>query len=92
MKSIWKYQLTVKEKQTIRGPIIRALTAQEQYGVPCIWATVETDDPERDVDVYLMGTGCVNSAPFGARYIDTMQLENGMDGDMTVLHCFVVEA
>lgn len=58
MKTIYKYQLEVTGQQTITMPVgSEVLSIQVQYGVPCIWAKVDTGNEVGDRTFVTFGTG-----------------------------------
>lgn len=78
MKTIWKFELTLHG--AIEMPDgANILTVQEQRGVPCIWAEVDTNAPmvKRHFDIY--GTGHEMKVDMGVerKYIGTFQIQGG---------------
>ena len=58
MKEIWKFTLKVTDDQSIAMPKgAKILSAQEQYGKPCIWAIVDPDAEEETRKFRIFGTG-----------------------------------
>ena len=58
MKAIYKYQLKNISQQIIKMPEgAEILSLQTQFGVPCIWAKVDTDGKTVDRNFVLIGTG-----------------------------------
>jgi hypothetical protein len=79
MKRIYKYQLDVKDCQSIKLPKdARILTVQVQSGVPTMWAIVEPDVEDTasiELDIHMFGTGW--ELPEDAdklKYIGTVQI------------------
>lgn len=78
MKTIWKWEFSVKDKFTIDMPVgAKVLAVQTQAGVPCFWALVDSDAPRKMRTFRVYGTGhpCPD-APF-QEYIGTFQLSGG---------------
>ena len=75
MKTIYKYQLEIREYQQIwiyENPII--LSCQMQKGYPCIWASVDTDNNRIQRDIYIYETGRdIGEILLDLKYIDTVQ-------------------
>jgi hypothetical protein len=58
MKTIYKYPLSVSDKQTIKMPVgAQILTVQVQESAPCIWALVESEKEDEDRYIEIFGTG-----------------------------------
>ena len=58
MKVIYKYLLEFQTEQTIEMPIgFQILDMQKQYGVPHIWALVDSEKTPLFVKFYIYGTG-----------------------------------
>jgi len=58
MKTIWKFELSITDIQTISMPRdARILSVQTQFGKPCIWAIVSDDEIKRDRTFIIHGTG-----------------------------------
>jgi hypothetical protein len=79
-KAIFKYPLDARGEQQVMMPEgARVLSVQEQGGVICLWAMVETDRPFKTVRTFqIYGTG--HSIPDGLRhrvYVGTVQTEGG---------------
>jgi len=78
MRSVYKYQLQVKTKQSVYLPKgAQILSVQPQRDQVCIWALVDTNADPFPLDIHIYGTG--HEMPEGAnfRHLDTFQLENG---------------
>lgn len=80
MRSIWKYQITTKDEQTIAMPGgAELLTIQMQFDNLCVWALVDPDKPTKERTIRIFGTG----HPIDAdelrvmRYLGTYQLNGG---------------
>lgn len=57
-RTIWKFPLLITPLQTVRLSCgSQLLTVDVQDGIPCLWAIVETDAPERDVAIRCRTTG-----------------------------------
>ena len=79
-KTIWKFQLEVKDGNEVYMPKdAEILCIQVQNEQPCIWALVDTNQPNvrRIIDIY--GTGHEISYSMGQewKYIGTFQLLQG---------------
>ena len=65
----------------------KILTVQNQLGIPCIWALVDTDNKEDDFNIILKGTG----RPFeedDVSYDDYIGTTQDMDGKL-IWHWFL---
>lgn len=84
MKSIWKYPLSVEDKQTIEMPSgARILCVQMQHHIPCLWVVVDTEAKTEKRCFVIIGTGYErNKIPLD--YIGTVQDLGGF----LVLHVF----
>lgn len=72
MKTIYKYPLQITDRQTIDMPgDAQLLTVQMQLGVPCLWALVEPEMPQRNHVIQIYGTG--HPADDAGVYIATFQ-------------------
>lgn len=56
MRSIHKYTITM-DGVSIDAPVVKFLDVQMQYGLPRIWAEVDTGLPDRHFFVVPIGTG-----------------------------------
>lgn len=56
MKSIHKYTISL-EGSAIDAPVVKFLDVQMQYGLPRVWAEVDTSLPERHFLIIPIGTG-----------------------------------
>lgn len=80
MKTIYKYPLN---NIYIKGPIIKFLSVQSQRGLPCLWAEIDTDLPNKNYLVSITGTGL--NIPKNGIYIGTIQTED------YVFHYYLIE-
>lgn len=87
MRKIYKYELGVNgDITTIEAPIERILTVQWQSGTgPVLWAIIDTDKEEQEIDIVALGTGWDVSKGV-QEYIGTVQ-----DGFGYVWHYFVIK-
>ena len=79
-KSIWKFELEVTDKQEIKMPAgAEILTVQTQYGIPCLWAMVDTEKDLSERLIEIFGTGHRVPQDMGVmrEYIGTFQLRGG---------------
>lgn len=87
-KSIYKYQLSVTDTQTIELPVgAEILTVQTQNEMPCLWALVNPNEIKKEIHVFeIFGTGNPVNYEIGVsrRYISTFQLGGGQ----LVFHVF----
>ena len=91
MQTIYKYPLTIEDRQTLSLPQLlnnlparkQILRVGEQNGAPMLWAMVDTALPAREVSIRMFGTGqpC-DASP--ETYIGTVIFCNGQ----LVLHLF----
>lgn len=56
MKSIHKYTITM-DGVSIDAPVVKFLDVQMQYGLPRIWAEIDTSLPDRHFFIVPIGTG-----------------------------------
>lgn len=76
-RTIYKYPLTVADRQEIRMPDgAQILCVQVQRGMPCVWALVDPAAPQARKAIYIYGTGHAIPADPG-RYIGTFQVQGG---------------
>lgn len=75
MKTIYKYKLELKDKQTIKLPIgAEILTIQMQDGVFQLWALVsESASSHNEHTFFIYGTGFPIPNPEKLEYITTLQ-------------------
>jgi len=87
MTSIWKFALEIEDEQSISMPEgAEILCVQEQRGVGCLWAKVNTENPMIDKTIVIRGTG----HPFveeAGKYLGTFQI----DGGVLIWHVFEKE-
>jgi len=78
-KSIWKYQLLIKNTQKIEMPKnSEILCVQVQHNIPCIWVMVNLEEQSREFRTFIMhGTGH-QFKNNGYTYIGTYQIEEGL--------------
>ncbi len=58
MKTIYKYQLELTDKQIIKTyKNVEWLTVQLQHNTVCLWGVVDTDTCPQDAIIYIVGTG-----------------------------------
>lgn len=75
MKTIYKYEIEVTDRQLVQIPICsEILCAQMQNQKLCIWAMVDTGWVKEDVVIRVFGTGHEVAAE-NLQYIDTFQLQ-----------------
>lgn len=87
MKTIFKYPLELTDRQEVNMPFdAKILTVQVQYGVPCIWAIVDTEIKHFHSRVFdIVGTGNP-MRDCNHKYLGTIQLHDGA----LVFHVFEV--
>ena len=74
MKTIFKYQLEIKDTQVIKIPKgADPFTAQFQGEQLCVWAAVETDAELEDREFRIFGTGQPLDLSGVFRYLSTVQ-------------------
>ena len=86
MITIWKYELEVTDVQDIEMPsTANVLSVQVQNGVPCVWASVNTQDKQtKKVRFITIGTGNPYDSDVPIQFVGTYQL---MEGKL-VFHLF----
>jgi len=79
MLQIFKYQIKVQDVVEIEMPQgASVLTVQAQYGVPCIWAIVDPEQPLETRHFRIFGTGQPIEIESALNcYINTFQLLDG---------------
>ena len=80
MQTIWKFELTTTDEQTIEIPLgAEFLTVQVQNNNPCIWALVDPSQPTEKRHIEIYGTGHRIHTDIGVerKYIGTYQLNGG---------------
>jgi hypothetical protein len=76
MKTIWKYQISITDEQTLSLPQHRKfLSLQLQNGIPCLWFLVDPDTDKESVIFDFFGTGQPINRFIG-KFIGTVQLDN----------------
>lgn len=78
MITVWKFPLVPTDVQYVIMPeAMKILTVQMQFGMPCVWAMVESGSKKRQVTFWTVGTGNPCPIPLDARYVGTYQLNEG---------------
>jgi hypothetical protein len=80
VRTVYKYPIFMTDLFYLMMPKdAKILTVQDQNGVPCIWAEVDTSNPEVSREFRLVGTGHPIQPTVGKRllYIGTFQQFNG---------------
>jgi len=90
MQTIYKFQITLNDKTTVRVPKnAKLLSAQVQHGIPCVWVMLNTDEEKVDRHLYLATTG--NPMPYLKYdewiFVDTFMMYDGA----LVVHLFEVQ-
>ena len=76
-KTIWKFELSLTDVQTIKMPRdARILSVQTQFGTPFIWAIVDSEEVKEDRTFIIYGTGHPCSCK-KEDFIGTFQIDNG---------------
>lgn len=58
MKTIWRHELELTEKQTITAPgLQRIIHLDDRRGAPEVWFPVDTDQPDATLTIWIQGTG-----------------------------------
>jgi len=71
MQTIYKYPLEITDRQSVWMPArAKLLTVQMQHGVLCLWAEVDTMNPDEEIAIAVYGTG---NPCAGGQYIGTAQ-------------------
>ena len=78
MKTIWKFQLSIKGEQEIKIPKrSKLLSIQIQYSVPCLWVLVPKDENKMEV-IKLRTVGTGHHIDFDStNYVGSYQLYEG---------------
>ena len=83
VKTVWKYTLEILDTQTVRIPSLsnfenehgliwgQVLHVGQQNNIPTLWLMVDTDRPERNVEMRIVGTGQECPDPIDWDYIGT---------------------
>lgn len=75
MRTIYKYPFEITDVFTIKMPgHSKILDVKMQNGTPCIWALVDTEEPEIEKTFYLYGTGHKFTK---GEYVGTFQVNGG---------------
>lgn len=84
--TIWKFNLEITDKQTIRMPNgARILSIQEQNGELCVWAVVDPDEEYVPRKFRIFGEGhTFDLDAADAKFIGTVQC------DRLVWHIFAI--
>lgn len=74
MDTVYKYELELTERQVLSLPAdARILDIQVQNESLCAWVKLDTEKPERERVILIVGTG--NRAPHNAqKHISTVQM------------------
>jgi len=73
MKMIYKYPLATADEIDINMPAdAELLCVREQYGVPCIWALVDTSRPYEVRRLLMLGTGHNLDNVSTSKYVGTV--------------------
>jgi len=76
---IYKYQLDATDVQKVKMPrASKILTAQPQFGNPCLWAVVDPRNSEVNRIIKIAGTGYDLSNKIMGDYIGTVQIDDGL--------------
>lgn len=57
MRTIYKYDLSDMNNNILEGPIVKFLHADQQHGRIMVWAEVDTSLPNRQFQIFPIGTG-----------------------------------
>lgn len=75
MKAVFKYSVPLGIQEPIRMPRgAQLLTVQLQRDVPCVWALVDTNEPNVDRDLRWVGTGHDMAETHQHHYVGTIQV------------------
>lgn len=75
MLTVYKYQLNIDDHIIVDMPAgAELLFVSTQYGVPCLWARVDTTAPMVRRNLRIAGTGHSNA---GGIYVGTFMLHGG---------------
>ena len=78
MQTIWKYEISITDRQTILMPKgARILSFQLQNNIPCIWAIVNTEAKKETRTFLVLGTGNIFSIKNKLNFMGTIQDSNG---------------
>ena len=83
-KTIWKYELNIRDKQTVIMPKdAKIVSIQTQGHAASIWAIVDPEAETEEVEFHMFGTGHpISDEEYKRRYIGTIQIRS------SVFHCF----
>lgn len=77
MRTVYKYSIPLTDHFSLSLPIdAQLLAVQTQYGMPQLWALVETDYPTEDRYFRLAGTGHTIEVEC-PDYVGTFQIQDG---------------
>ncbi len=78
-RTIWKFTLTVADRQVLKLPTgATVLDVQTQHEVPCLWALVDPGADAEERIFYTFGTGHPVAVTGGdVRHVGTYQLSGG---------------
>jgi hypothetical protein len=75
MKTIWKYPLSMMDKQVISLPVgSKILCAQIQNDTACIWVLVDPENKQIKREIMVFGTGHPVDDSLDLEYIGTFQI------------------
>jgi hypothetical protein len=75
MRTIHKYPLELAPEVPVIMPDgAEIIAVQEQFGLPTIWAIVDTDKPKKRRIFRIIGTG-QNNVPDKSFYLGTVQID-----------------
>ena len=79
MRTIWKYEINIEDFFVLSMPIGSSiLTLQIQRGKPCLWVSVDTEQPMEARTFNIYGTGHpIPDKRSINNYIGTFQVHNG---------------
>ncbi len=78
MKTIYKYPIEIDDEVIVQIPEGgKILAVQEQHGIVCLWALVDTLDPLTERKFYVRGTGHSCAGLEETKYVGTFQLNGG---------------
>ena len=88
MKTIWKYELKIVDKQVVDMPDSAGiLSVAEQHGKLCMWAAVDSSAPKRERVLYVAGTGGPLPGGMGADDATVLYVGTALIGSL-VWHVF----
>jgi len=78
MISIWKYELDVRDSQTLLLPLdAEILSVGLQRGVICLWAKVDTEVEGREIHEFrIVGTGHPVPRSEESKFLGTVIMDN----------------